>query len=804
MAGPPLMLADQARAEQFHLLGRARRLFEGYETWADADGVVWARKRVGGHCFAATWLGPGWVFDPVAQQRRAKKLAERRRAVREADADRHRRELDAALHRLRVGPHAERLLWAIHRRVIGARASAVRIPDREFGAAVWGHDASTWPRNWRQSLLSVLESLTWLHVAESSDTHEPQFGAATALLTHVGDLRKNPEADICDDDCLMRHARAHHHYLVNIGQGFLGVLEQFAKPDEEPGVRTYQFAVGGRRDDGVTLRTVGKTGRLVSVFLPAKLGEPAACAALNARQHRLLQAIVRELTRRTKKNSRDQAEPEVITDGRVRGITGKRWRSCPCLSATACYVSFGGNGKRKGRGYLLTTPGGWLAKAGHPLGDVRTFLSDLQVLADLLGLVVVGLHRRNHQWYSLERMVALAAAPVGCEELQQLHVRIHAGADFARQWSERFGVEESAAAVGKAADFPTVALIDSMTRKKIRRRALAFALDLDPSFLTKLLNGKKSWPEGLLERAQGWVADYEFVATQNVEAPPQDGEPADSPIRAITTVECEPLLAVARDYLRRGWSVVPQRPGAKTPYVKWKPFQERRPTDEELQDWFRQWPDAGLAVVLGPVSNLFVVDVDGPEAHAVLIDHLGSDPVAPKALSGSRKPHRYHLFFRWSAATKAKATPWHSKLEFRGKGGIIVLPPSLHKSGHCYAWADGRTPDSIPLPELPAEIVAALTPVPRSTPAGPLQTVVEGVEFSPSTQKFLAGEFADGPGWNHRLFRAGCDLAGRGLPLEEAEPLLLAGARPYNQTEEENARRTVQSAYSQAREPARY
>jgi hypothetical protein len=199
-----------------------------------------------------------------------------------------------------------------------------------------------------------------------------------------------------------------------------------------------------------------------------------------------------------------------------------------------------------------------------------------------------------------------------------------------------------------------------------------------------------------------------------------------------------------------------------------------------------------------------VVDVDGTEAHQVLIDRLGSEPVAPKVISGSRKPDRYHLFFRCpEILTKAKATPWHPKLEFRGKGGVVVIPPSLHPSGNRYVWADGRSPDDLPIPALPDDIVRALQPSRLPLPAEPIGDVnVENA--SPSTRRFLAGEYADGPNWNYRLFRAACDLAGRGMPREEAEPLLLAGARPWDAENMDIARRTIESAFSEPREPARY
>lgn len=233
-------------------------------------------------------------------------------------------------------------------------------------------------------------------------------------------------------------------------------------------------------------------------------------------------------------------------------------------------------------------------------------------------------------------------------------------------------------------------------------------------------------------------------------------------------------------------------------------MQDRKVTREELNKWFEHSSDAGMALVLGPVSGVFVVDVDGPEAHAELVKCLGYEPIAPKVLSGSGKPDRYHLFFRHPAvSTKAKSTPWEEHLEFRGKGGIVILPPSVHKSGNRYTWAAGRSPKDIPLPEVPQAILEALKPVPLQVSAAVLGTTIAGVKASRSTARFLRGELAEGPRWNDGLFNAACDLHGRGMPLDEAIPLLIAGARPWNVGERDAVLRTIDSAYSQRRTPGR-
>ena len=261
---------------------------------------------------------------------------------------------------------------------------------------------------------------------------------------------------------------------------------------------------------------------------------------------------------------------------------------------------------------------------------------------------------------------------------------------------------------------------------------------------------------------------------------------------------------MALGYRSIGWSVVPQETGAKKPTVRWKRFQTELPSEKLIRSWYRRWPNAGVALILGPLSGIFVIDVDGVEAHNVLVERLGAVPLAPRVYSGSGDEHRYHLFFQHPAVpTKAKSTPWHPKLEFRGDRGIVVLPPSIHPSGLRYRWASGARLDDLPLPTLPAAIIAALSPPPspplsESNPVPPV-----GIKIgSRSTRLFLAGNFSEGPNWNARLFNAACDLHGRNVPREIAEPQLVAGARPWNDAERESALATIRSAYSQTRVPS--
>jgi hypothetical protein len=262
------------------------------------------------------------------------------------------------------------------------------------------------------------------------------------------------------------------------------------------------------------------------------------------------------------------------------------------------------------------------------------------------------------------------------------------------------------------------------------------------------------------------------------------------------------------------WSVVPQMAGAKCPPIKWGAYQQKRPRPRDLFGWYRHWPNAGIALVLGSVSNVAAVDCDNREADDALTAHLGAVPRAPYSISGSGKPHRYHLLFQCpDLPTNAKYCPWHPCLEFRGKGGIIVLPPSLHPSGNRYRWRSGCSPQEIAPPPLPEPILEALrekaarramyAPPVDTDAAGPVARVPRIPGIAHETLRFLQSMYAYERGWNGRLFAAACDLAGNGIFQTAATDWLLAGAKPVTPADRENALRTIASAYSERRSPSR-
>jgi hypothetical protein len=43
--------------------------------------------------------------------------------------------------------------------------------------------------------------------------------------------------------------------------------------------------------------------------------------------------------------------------------------------------------------------------------------------------------------------------------------------------------------------------------------------------------------------------------------------------------------------------------------VLWKEFQDRYPTEDEVNAWWDKWPEANVGIVTGKISNLVVFDV---------------------------------------------------------------------------------------------------------------------------------------------------------------------------------------------------
>jgi hypothetical protein len=151
------------------------------------------------------------------------------------------------------------------------------------------------------------------------------------------------------------------------------------------------------------------------------------------------------------------------------------------------------------------------------------------------------------------------------------------------------------------------------------------------------------------------------------------------------------ILDMALEYHRRGWSIIPIKPGTKKPTCKWTKYQTERATEEQLTKWFGNGQDVGLAVVFGYVSDGLVCrDFDDMAAYNVwAADH----PELAKALPTAATVRGRHVYFISNYSGIKKLDDG----ELRG-GGYCLLPPSRHPDGPEYHWL-------IPLPDGPLPVV---------------------------------------------------------------------------------------------------
>jgi hypothetical protein len=178
-------------------------------------------------------------------------------------------------------------------------------------------------------------------------------------------------------------------------------------------------------------------------------------------------------------------------------------------------------------------------------------------------------------------------------------------------------------------------------------------------------------------------------------------------------------------YARRGWSVIPlHTPGetgcscgrpacaavGKHPRLSWEAAMSRRAAESEVIAWWRRWPEANIGVVTGRVSGLAVLDIDPRHDGRATLEALevahGPLPATLEVATGGGGSH---LWYAAGPETVPSAVLGPG-VELKAEGGLVVVPPSLHRSGRRYAWVPGRSPaDGDPAP-LPAWLGAARPP----------------------------------------------------------------------------------------------
>jgi hypothetical protein len=109
-----------------------------------------------------------------------------------------------------------------------------------------------------------------------------------------------------------------------------------------------------------------------------------------------------------------------------------------------------------------------------------------------------------------------------------------------------------------------------------------------------------------------------------------------------------------------------------------------------IADWWRQWPNANIGIATGMKSGVFVIDVDprngGAASFARLCQQIGDLPRTLSVTTGSGGSHHYLRLPSDRALRSLKLTAFPG-IDFKGEGGLVVAPPSLHACGRRYEWS---------------------------------------------------------------------------------------------------------------------
>ncbi len=145
-------------------------------------------------------------------------------------------------------------------------------------------------------------------------------------------------------------------------------------------------------------------------------------------------------------------------------------------------------------------------------------------------------------------------------------------------------------------------------------------------------------------------------------------------------------------------------------------------TSKELEREACRLSAVNLALVTGGL--LCAVEGDSLEAETEITELCCGHPVTP---TRERRPGRGRAYIFSIPAGVDIVNRAHlgrsGAIDIRGRGGILVLPPSVHVTGHGYDWV----PDRAPLEVAPAPIPVALLPLVVAAPRRPTRSALGDV-----------------------------------------------------------------------------
>lgn len=145
------------------------------------------------------------------------------------------------------------------------------------------------------------------------------------------------------------------------------------------------------------------------------------------------------------------------------------------------------------------------------------------------------------------------------------------------------------------------------------------------------------------------------------------------------------LGEAAVDYAAQGWRVFPLAPRGKIPLTK-NGLKDATTDVAQVREWWTKTPEANIG--FGTGDGVQVVDIDGEEGAEslqMLEAQHGQFPETRRVRTGAG----WHYYFRYDGGDMGNsASKLGLKIDTRGDGGYVILPPSIHASGALYEWSN--------------------------------------------------------------------------------------------------------------------
>jgi hypothetical protein len=174
-----------------------------------------------------------------------------------------------------------------------------------------------------------------------------------------------------------------------------------------------------------------------------------------------------------------------------------------------------------------------------------------------------------------------------------------------------------------------------------------------------------------------------------------------------------PMLAEAILCAERGWHVFPCNPKNKRPLTD-NGFYDATRDPAMIEQWWKKWPRAMIAIRTGPESGFFAVDLDlDPEQQldgVAKFAILQNGRALPDTITVATPRGGRHLWFAWADGVRNSESKLAPGVDVRGQGGYVIVPPSRTADGAEYQFLIGGLDGPAQAPQWLIDLILAKKP----------------------------------------------------------------------------------------------